>query len=88
MGSMTDTAFQNTQPSAPLPAWTRFPRNGQREPISGLSRATLYRLREAGLITVKNLRRPGCIRGAALISVVSLLKAIEAGDSGQKGSDV
>ena len=81
---MTANAYQNPQPSAPSQAWTRFPRNGQREPISGLSRATLYRLREAGLITVKNLRRPGCIRGVALISVESLLKAIEAGDSGRK----
>lgn len=75
-----DAVKNNTQ-RGPLPEWTRYPRTGQREPITGLSRPTLYRLSKAGIITVKNLRRPGCIRGVALISVESLLKAIEAGSS-------
>lgn len=61
----------------PLPEWTRFPRSKERERITGLSRPSLYRLRAAGLITVKNLRRPGQVRGVALISVASLLACIE-----------
>ena len=60
-----------------LPEWTRYPRAKEREPISGLSRPTLYRLKDAGMIEVKNLRRPGCLRGVALINVASLLRAIE-----------
>lgn len=67
----------------PLPEWTRFPRPREREPISGLSRPTLYRLRQAGLIKVVNLRRPGCVRGTALISVSSLLNAISTTAEGQ-----
>jgi len=65
-------------PRGPLPEWTRFPRTGEREGITGFSRPTLYRLRQAGLIRVVNVRRPGCVRGTALIQVESLLKAIEA----------
>lgn len=76
-----------TQPTttAPiLPAWTRFPRPGEREPLTGLSRATLYRWRDAGLIVVKNVRRTGQIRGVALISVPSLLACIEQGGAPQR----
>jgi hypothetical protein len=70
---------QRTTSAPSLPAWTRFPRPGEREPLTGLSRATLYRWRDAGLIVVKNVRRTGQIRGVALISVSSLLACIEQG---------
>lgn len=81
-----DTPTHFTAP-APLPAWTRFPRDGEREPISGVSRATLYRWRDAGLIVVKNVRRMGQIRGVALISVPSLLECIEQGGAPERRPD-
>lgn len=75
---------QRTTSAPSLPAWTRFPRPGEREPLTGLSRATLYRWRDAGLIVVKNVRRPGNVRGVALISVQSLLACVEQGGAPQR----
>jgi hypothetical protein len=69
----------HTTTASDAPVWTRFPRSGQREQMTGASRATLYRWREAGMITVKHVRRPGQIRGAAFIEVASLMRCIEGG---------
>ncbi len=80
------TATQSIQ-HEPL-QWARFPRSRERERHTGVSRATLYRWRAEGLIVVKNVRRPGQVRGVALISVPSLLAAIEKYGVEQTGKEV
>ena len=72
---------QGLQSAAPaLPQWVRLPRDGEKETYSGLSRSTIWRMIQAGVIeskVLKNPLNPTASRGARLIRLSSLLKAIE-----------
>jgi len=68
------------------PAFTRFPRSGQREPFSGLCRSQLFALIKSGRVKSHSLKMPGCTRGVRLIDCASLRAAIESfGDGQQEG---
>jgi hypothetical protein len=66
------------------PAFTRFPRPGQREPFSGLCRSQLFSLIKSGRVKSHSLKMPGCSRGARLIDCASLRAAIESFSDGQQ----
>ena len=69
------------------PAFTRFPRPGQREPFSGLCRSQLFALIRSGRVKSHSLKMPGCSRGVRLIDCASLRAAIESfGDGQQEGT--
>ena len=68
------------------PAFTRFPRPGQREPFSGLCRSQLFALIKSGRVKSHSLKMPGATRGVRLICCASLRAAIESfGDGQQRG---
>jgi hypothetical protein len=50
--------------------WRRMPKPKER--LYGLSRTTLFELGEANFIRIIRLRKPGAIRGVALIYMPSL----------------
>jgi hypothetical protein len=88
-GIEKDVPPSNTAASALLitPAFTRFPRPGQREPFSGLCRSQLFALIKSGRVKSHSLKMPGCSRGVRLICCASLRAAIESfGDGQQEGS--
>lgn len=62
------------------PEWIRLPRQNERCPITGLSRATLNGLILGPTPVVKSvsLRKRHAIRGVRLINLESLLRFIEA----------
>lgn len=65
---------------AALPQWIRLPRDGEKETYSGLSRSSIWRMIQAGVVeskVLKNPLNPIATRGARLIRLSSLLKAIE-----------
>jgi len=67
------------------PAFTRFPRPGQREPYSGLCRTQLFALIKSGRVKSHSLKMPGASRGVRLIDCASLRAAIESfGDDQQQ----
>jgi hypothetical protein len=66
------------------PAFTRFPRPGQREPFSGLCRSQLFSLIKSGRVKSHSLKMPGCSRGVRLIDCASLRAAIESFGDGQQ----
>jgi len=66
------------------PAFTRFPRPGQREPFSGMCRSQLFSLIKAGKVKSYSLKMPGCSRGVRLIDCASLRAAIESFGDGQQ----
>lgn len=71
-----------------LPQWVRLPRDGEKERYSGLSRSSIWRMIKAGVIeskVLKNPLNPTAKRGARLIRLSSLLKAIE--ESDKSGAD-
>jgi len=55
------------------PEFLRYPRAGEVEPVTGLRRAQLYNLANAGVIKTVSLRRNGKLRGTRLIVASSLL---------------
>lgn len=59
------------------PAFTRFPRAGQREPFSGLCRSQLFALIKSGRVKSYSLKMPGCSRGVRLIDCASLRAVIQ-----------
>lgn len=59
------------------PEWLRMPKPGHTCPVTGLSRAYLYRLATDGKIKTVSLRDRGKLRGVRLISYDSLLAYIE-----------
>jgi len=70
------------------PAFTRFPRPGQREPFSGLCRSQLFALIKSGRVKSHSLKTPGATRGVRLIDCASLRAAIESfGDGQQRGGE-
>jgi hypothetical protein len=80
----SDTSASVSQIS---PAFTRFPRPGQREPFSGLCRSQLFALIKSGRIKSYSLKMPGTSRGVRLIDCASLRAAIESfGDGQQEGA--
>jgi len=66
------------------PAFTRFPRPGQREPFSGLCRSQLFALIKSGKVKSHSLKMPGATRGVRLIDCESLRAAIESFGSDQQ----
>ena len=65
--------------------WVRLPGTGKREPHTGLSRTTIWRLIKAGMVEsklLKNPLNPTAVRGTRLVRLASLLKAIEAAEAG------
>jgi hypothetical protein len=69
------------------PAFTRFPRPGQREPFSGLCRSQLFSLIKSGRVKSHSLKMPGATRGVRLIDCASLRAAIESFGNGQQQGD-
>ena len=68
------------------PAFTRFPRPGEREPFSGLCRTQLFALIKSGKVKSHSLKMPGATRGVRVIDCLSLRTAIESfGDGLQRG---
>lgn len=67
-----------------LPEWTRAPKKGL-ERHCGLSRATLYRLSDEGLIKSVSLRKPNAIRGIRLFNLPSILEFIRRHEVTTKG---
>jgi hypothetical protein len=55
------------------PEFLRLPRAGNKCPITGLSRTTMYALCKSGVVKSVVLRRPGASRGARLIDYESLV---------------
>jgi hypothetical protein len=77
--------------SSVRPEWIRFPRVGQRDPVFGQSRPTLYRWAAARLIRVAHVRRPGQVRGVSLIdaqSVREFLARCAAGHESTEGFSI
>jgi hypothetical protein len=70
------------------PAFTRFPRPGQREPFSGLCRSQLFALIKSGRVKSHSLKMPGCSRGVRLICCASLRAVIESFGDGQQSGGV
>lgn len=63
-----------------LPQWVRLPRDGEKETYSGLSRSSIWRMIVAGVVeskVLKNPLNPAASRGARLVRLASLLRAIE-----------
>lgn len=60
--------------------FVRFPRTGERCPITSLSRPFLYAIAKQGLIKTISLRDRGKQRGVRLIVVDSLIDYINGGD--------
>lgn len=58
--------------------FTRLPRPGQRDALTGLSRTTLCELIADGHIQAKKLRKRGSLRGITLIVTDSLLDYLHA----------
>jgi len=76
--------FTTTALPEALPQWVRLPRDGEKERYSGLSRSSIWRLIQAGVIeskVLKNPLNPTAKRGSRLIRLSSLLKAIEESDN-------
>ena len=73
---MVATIPSHTSPNGVRPEFVRFPRNGEREPHTGLTRAFLYSLAAAGEIKTVKLRRRGNNAGVSLISFDSLIEYI------------
>ena len=71
--------------SAPSkPEWVRLPRDGEKETYTALSRSSIWRMIQAGVVESKVLKNPlntAATRGARLIRLSSLLRAIEGGDA-------
>jgi hypothetical protein len=61
----------STSPNAAA-EFSPMPQNGQRCPITGLSRATAYTLEREGLIRIKHIRRPGKLKGRSYIEIASV----------------
>jgi hypothetical protein len=64
---------------ATIPAFIRYPKPPQRDPVCGLSRTQLHSLVKAGRVRSVSLKQPGRGRGVRLIDVQSLIEAIESG---------
>jgi hypothetical protein len=80
-----DTAASALQIS---PAFTRFPRPGQREPFSGLCRTQLFALIKSGRLKSYSLKMPGTTRGVRLIDCASLRAVVQSfGDGQQRGGE-
>jgi hypothetical protein len=74
--------------AAPLESaeWGRLPKAGERCPVSQLSRSGLIDLANAVPRLLVRVRRPGCIRGAVLVSLPVLrdhLRSLQAEQSGK-----
>jgi len=91
--SFVQNPSQSAPPSNPAasvlqttiaPAFTRFPRPGQREPFSGLCRSQLFALIKTGKVKSHSLKMPGATRGVRLIDCASLRAAIESFGDGQE----
>ena len=59
------------------PEFLRFPRTGERCPVSSLSRPFLYQLAKDGLIKTISLRERNTKRGVSLIVTDSLIDYIK-----------
>jgi hypothetical protein len=70
-------------PSNITPAFTRFPRPGQREPFSGLCRSQLFALIKSGRLKSYSLKMPGTSRGVRLIDCDSLRAVIQSFGGGE-----
>ena len=57
-----------------LAEFSPLPRNGQRCPVTGLSRSLIYALEREGHIRVVRAHRTGCMRGRAFLDVASVRK--------------
>lgn len=64
----------------PLPEYLRLPRPGERCPLTQVCGSTLREWNKTGRF-ILNVRRPGQLRGVALISVVRLKEFLEANGS-------
>lgn len=74
--------------------WARLPRARERCPVSGLSRSGILDLSHAVPGLCVRVRRPGCIRGAVLVSLPVLrdhlrsLQAEQSGGAAREGAKV
>lgn len=74
--------------------WARLPRARERCPVSGLSRSGIIDLANAVPGLIVRVRRPGCIRGACLVSLSVLrahllsLQAEQSGGAAREGVNV
>jgi hypothetical protein len=58
------------------PEFVRFPKNGERDPHTGLTRAFLYEAAQDGRIKTISLKARGAKRGVSLIVFDSLMDYI------------
>jgi len=73
------------KPEAPRPEWVRIPKSRTTCPFSGLSRAHIHRLVQAGEVESMSLRKRGAKTGVRLISYDSLMAYIRsAGEPGPR----
>jgi len=85
-------AFRPVSTEPPKPAekpeaeFVSLPGPGERCPISGLSRSTLYQLAAIGKIRTISLRREGNLRGKRLIAVESVRHYLRTLDAQQNRS--
>ena len=75
LAQMSDANQAQTQPPV-RPEFVRFPRNGEREPHTGLTRAFLYSLAKTNEIRTIKLRKRGNNAGVSLIVFDSLIDYI------------
>lgn len=94
--SAPDTSDKNVVPSSDaaasvsqiLPAFTRYPRPGFRDPFSGLCRTQMFIAVKSGRVKTHSLKMPGTTRGTVLIDCASLRSYIESfGDGQQNGGE-
>lgn len=79
--------MHNTIPTAKSPAAFQSAQNTQLEFVPlpakggdivfGLSRSFWYKVERAGLLQLRRIRRPGCLRGRALLPVPEARAALE-----------
>ena len=70
-----------TTQAAAKPEWVRLPKDGQKEIFSGLSRSSIWRMIQAGVVeskVLKNPLNPNASRGARLVRLASLLRSTHA----------
>jgi hypothetical protein len=70
----------------PKPEFIRFPRNGEREPYTQLTRGFLYKLAVEGKIKTHSLRERGKKFGVRLIVLDSLLDYIRNSPATKEGA--
>jgi hypothetical protein len=78
-GTYTTLALQDATPLDTLhrPETFRLPRQNQRDPYWGLSRAWYYNAEKAGLIKLIRLRKIGNVRGVTLVPYGAMAQLIE-----------